>query len=53
MPVPLAYAAVFVAQDRGIRDVLENRTEILTRNACRYCFDLVELTKWLRAEGLT
>jgi hypothetical protein len=52
IPVPLAYAYVFVAQDKGIRDVLRNRTEILKRNACRYCFDLVELEEWLKAEGL-
>ena len=53
MPVPLAYASVFVAQDRGIRDVLRNRTEILKRNACCYCFDLAELEDWLKTEGLT
>lgn len=52
MPVPLAYASIFVAQDKGIRDVLRNRTEILKRNSCRYCFDLPELEEWLKAEGL-
>jgi hypothetical protein len=52
MPVPLAYASVFVAQDKGIRDTLRNRTEILKRNTCRYCFDLDELDDWLKAEGL-
>jgi hypothetical protein len=52
MPVPLAYASVFVAQDKGIRDVLRNRTEILKRNPCRYCFDLAELEEWLKTEGL-
>jgi hypothetical protein len=52
MPVPLAYASVFVAQDKGIRDVLRNRTEILKRNSCRYCFDLAELEEWLNVEVL-
>jgi hypothetical protein len=52
MPIPLAYASVFVAQDKGIRDVLQNRTEILKRTACRYCFDLAELEEWLKEEGL-
>jgi hypothetical protein len=52
MPVPLAYASAFVAQDKGIRDVLRNRTEIPERSTCRYCFDLGELEEWLRAEGL-
>jgi hypothetical protein len=52
MTVPLAYASVFVAQDKGIRDVLCNRTEILKRNTCHYCFDLAELDDWLKTEGL-
>jgi hypothetical protein len=52
MPVPLAYASVFVAQDKGIRDVLWDRTEILKRNSCRYCFDLAELEEWLNVEVL-
>jgi hypothetical protein len=52
MPVPLAYASVFVAQDRGIRDLLRNRTKILGRNSCRYCSNLGELEAWMRDEGL-
>jgi len=52
MPVPLAYASAFVAQDKGIRDVLRNRTGILKRSTCRYCFDLAEFGEWLRVEGL-
>jgi hypothetical protein len=52
MPVPLADASVFVAQDKGIRDVLRNRTGILKRSTCRYCFDLVELGEWLKTEAL-
>jgi hypothetical protein len=47
IPVPLAYASVFVAQDKGIRDMLRNRTRILERSDCRYCFDLTELEEWL------
>lgn len=50
MPVPLAYADAFVAQDKGIRDVLRNRTQILKRTTCCYCFDLAELEKWLEEE---
>jgi len=52
MPVPLAYASAFVAQDKGIRDVVRNRTQILKRNACCYCFDLGELEEWLKKEGV-
>lgn len=52
MPVPLAYASVFCAQDKGIRDLLLNRTDILKHVSCRYCFDLAELQGWLKAEGL-
>jgi hypothetical protein len=52
LPVPLAYGSVFVAQDKGIRDVLRTRTEILKRNPCHYCFDLAELEEWLNAEVL-
>ena len=49
---PLWLAKEFLV-DEGFRDVLRNRTEILKRNACRYCFDLAELEAWLKAEGLT
>jgi hypothetical protein len=52
MPVPLAYASVFVAQDKGIRDLLRNRTTILGRNSCLYCSNLAELEAWLKSEGL-
>ena len=52
MPVPLAYASAFVAQDKGIRDLLRNRTKILERNACCYCSNLAELEAWMKAEGL-
>jgi hypothetical protein len=52
MPVPLAYASAFVAQDKGIRDLLRNRTKILPRNACCYCSNLGELEAWMKAEGL-
>ena len=33
---PLAYTDVFVAKDKGIRDLLRNRTHILTRTKCLY-----------------
>jgi hypothetical protein len=52
MPVPLAYASVFVTKDKGIRDVLRKRTEVLKRNTCRYCDGLAELEEWLKVEGL-
>jgi hypothetical protein len=51
MPVPLAYASVFVAQDKGIRDVLRNRTKTLERSSCLYCYDLRELEAWLNTEA--
>jgi hypothetical protein len=52
IPVPLAYASVFVAQDKGIRDTLKNRTNILKRTTFHYCYDLAELDLWLKAEGM-
>jgi hypothetical protein len=47
IPVPFAYASVFVAKDRGIRDLLKNRTTILKRSECHYCFELTDLERWL------
>jgi hypothetical protein len=52
MPVPLAYASVFVAQDKGIMDVLQNRTKVLDRSSCRYCYDLGELEAWLNTKAV-
>ena len=40
MPVPLAYASVFVAQDKGIRDLVKNRTKILKRQSLRVLLQL-------------
>src|SRR5205823_4644107 len=37
MVAPLAYATVFVAKDRAIRDMLHKRTKILERTKCKYC----------------
>jgi hypothetical protein len=51
LPVPLAYASVFVAQDKGIRDVLLNRTEVQQRSSCHYCYDLGEFEAWLSMEA--
>jgi hypothetical protein len=51
VPVPLAYADVFVSRDKGIRDVLQNRTDILRRNPCRYLSDLSDLESLLNASG--
>ncbi len=52
MPVTFAYASVFVAQDKGIRDMLQNRTNLLKRSSCRYCYDLSDLEKWLNTEAV-
>ncbi len=48
IPVPLAYAAVFVAQDKHIRHLLRVQTDILKSNTCRYCYDFTELEEWFR-----
>jgi len=47
MVAPLAYASVFVSKDRGIRDMLRNRTKILRRTRCQYCDSLKSLESWL------
>lgn len=44
---PLAYANVFVAKDKGIKDLLRNRTQILGRTKCGYRDGLPELEAWL------
>jgi hypothetical protein len=51
MAAPLAYATVFVSEDKGIRNVLHQRTRILKRNNCQYCSDLMELAHWLDVHG--
>lgn len=47
MPVPLAYAAVFVAEDGGIEQYLRQTTEILKRTKCHYCENHDALESWL------
>jgi hypothetical protein len=47
MVAPLAYANVFVSKDRNVRDVLRNRTKILSRSKCQYCDSLGTLETWL------
>jgi len=47
MVAPLAYADVFVSRDKGIRDVLRNRTKILSRTKCQYLDSLAALERWL------
>lgn len=47
MVAPLAYATVFVSKDKAIRDMLWNRTKILSRTKCRYCDGLDDLQTWL------
>jgi hypothetical protein len=50
LPVPLAYADVFVSQDRWIRDTLRNRSALLTRNKCVFCSRYDELAYLLTKE---
>jgi hypothetical protein len=50
--VPIAFADVFVAKDKGIRDLLRNRTQILARTRCRYCDGFAELETWLSANAV-
>jgi hypothetical protein len=47
MVAPLAYATVFVSKDKAIRDMLRNRTKILSRIKCQYCDSLDALETWL------
>jgi len=49
MAVPLAYTAVFVSQDKWIRDLLNNRGAILRRNTCQYLSSLLDFERWLKA----
>jgi hypothetical protein len=44
---PLAYANVFASLDRAIRDMLRNRTKILSRTTCQYCDSFDALETWL------
>jgi len=48
MIAPLAYADVFVSNDKGIRNLLRNTNkQLLARTKCQYCDSLTELEKWL------
>lgn len=47
MVAPLAYATVFVSEDRGVKDVAGSRTKILSRTKCQYCDSLYNLENWL------
>jgi len=47
MVAPLAYATVFASKDKAIRDMLKNRTKILSRIKCQYCDSLDALETWL------
>lgn len=46
MVAPLAYANVFASRDKGVRDMLRNRTTILGRTACQYCDSIDALELW-------
>ena len=47
MVAPLAYTNVFASWDRAIRDMLRNRTKILSRTKCQYCDSFDALETWL------
>lgn len=47
MVAPLAYADIFVARDKGIRDILRKRTKILSRTKCQYFDSLGAIEPWL------
>jgi hypothetical protein len=47
MAAALAYATVFVSRDKGIRDMLQSLTKILSRTKCQYCDRLDALETWL------
>lgn len=49
LPVPLAYADVFVSRDRRIRDLVTNRSNLLTRNKCLFISSYAELEQYLSA----
>jgi hypothetical protein len=51
MVVPLAYATAFVSRDKGIRDLLRHRTNMLSRTTCQYCDSLDALETWLAGKG--
>lgn len=48
MAIPLAYADVFVSQDKWIRDLLINRGTILKRNTCQYFSNLPDFERSLK-----
>lgn len=52
MVAPLAYATVFVSQDKGIRDIIRNRTTILRRAECHYC-DSLDALETLLTENVS
>jgi hypothetical protein len=50
MVAPLAYADVFVSNDKGIRNLLRNTNRhLLARTKCQYCDSLAALENWLAA----
>ncbi|HEX3148021.1 MAG TPA: hypothetical protein VHR66_08045 [Gemmataceae bacterium] len=52
LPVPLAYADVFVSRDRRIRDMLQNRGKLLHRNRCQFFSDYAAFGDWLGNAGI-
>jgi hypothetical protein len=51
LPVPLAYADVFVSRDRRIRDMVQNRGKLLQRNRCQFFSDYSAFSEWLASVG--
>lgn len=49
MPVPLAYADVFVSHERWVRERFLKLGGFLQRNGCVYCSSYAELETWLDA----
>ena len=52
MVAPLAYADVFATADKGVKDIVVNRTKILSRTKCLFCDGLGALEAMLPALGL-
>jgi hypothetical protein len=54
MPVPLAYATVFAAEDKGIKYVLQGagkQSRVLERTSCKFYCNLESLLDWLKDES--
>ena len=50
LPVPLAYADAVVFRDKRIRNLLQDRTDLLKQNKCHYFYDLPEFITYLKGQ---